>query len=356
MKSPRGRRSDRHVLSRRRMRPPTRWIYLAVGVCRGGRPTGSRMASCRLQLRQPPDGRRTRVSRPGVFHRAAAAPTPRLAPADPRTSAFRPAVAGWAHLAFVRGVGSAEQAVYTVGADGSDPKQISAAASLPSWSPDGALLALALPDGEEVALYTIAADGSDPRRLTTIEGWQSQGWNEESYTEDPSVAWIETVAWSPDGSKILYTCGWGSVCVVDLDGNPVGSSPENFGEPHGPAWSPDGSRIAIGLGAELDRYSRRVPEVLYTMRPDGSDLQVVVTLGVGLVAESVREADLATRYAACTAGHVVPEPGASPGLVGDCRTLMNLRDWLFGGVTTNWNAGTPIDQWVGLTIEGSPRR
>ena len=92
------------------------------------------------------------------------------------------------------------------------------------------------------------------------------------------------------------------------------------------------------------------------MRPDGSDLQVLVTLGVGLVAESVREADLATRRAACDGGYVVPEPGANPGLVGDCQTLMNLRDWLFGGVATNWNAGTPIDEWVGLTIEGSPRR
>ena len=334
--------------------------YLAVGSVPVWSPDGSRIAFLSdYNYADPPDGRRTRVEAdPGLFSMAAdGSDIQRLAPADPGDVGLPPR---WSpdgqHLAFVRGVGSAEQAVYTVGADGSDLRQISAAASLPSWSPDGARLALALPDGEEVALYTIAADGSDPRRLTTIEGWQSQGWNEESYTEDPSVAWIETVAWSPDGSKILYTCGWGSVCVVDLDGNPVGSSPENFGEPHGPAWSPDGSRIAIGLGAELDRYSRRVPEVLYTMRPDGSDLQVVVTLGVGLVAESVREADLATRYAACTAGYVVPEPGASPGLVSDCQTLMNLRDWLFGGVTTNWNAGTPIDQWVGLTIEGSPRR
>ena len=334
--------------------------YLAVGSVPVWSPDGTRIAflSDHNYADTSAGSQASNEVDPGLFSMAAdGSDIQRLAPADHGGVGLPPR---WSLdgrlLAFVRGVGSAEQAVFTVGADGSNLRQISAAASLPSWSPDGARLALALPDGEEVALYTLAADGSDPRRLTTIEGWQSQGWNEESYAEDQSVAWIETVAWSPDGSKILYTCGWASVCVVGVDGNPVGTSPEDLGEPHGPAWSPDGSRIAIGLGAELDRYSRHVPEVLYTMRPDGSDLQVLVALGVGLVAESVREADLATRYAACTAGYVVPEPGANPGLVSDCQTLMNLRDWLFGGVATNWNAGTPIDEWVGLTIEASPRR
>lgn len=334
--------------------------YLAVGSVPVWSPDGARIAFLSdHNYADPPADRRARVEAdPGLFSMAAdGSDIQRLAPADHGDVGLPPR---WSPdgqlLAFVRGVGSAEQAVYTVGADGSDPRQIAAAASLPSWSPDGERLALALPDGEEVALYTIAADGSDPRRLTTIEGWQSQGWNEGSSESDPATAWIETVAWSPDGSKILYTCGWASVCVVDTDGNPIGMSPENLGEPHGPAWSPDGSQIAIGIGAEVDRYSRSVPEILYTMKPDGSDLQVLVVLGVGLVAESVREADLATRRAACNAGYVVPEPGASPGLVRDCQTLMNLRDWLFGGATTNWNPGTPIDQWVGLTVEGSPRR
>ncbi len=334
--------------------------YLAVGSVPVWSPDGTRIAflSDHNYADTSAGSQASNEADPGLFSMAAdGSDIQRLAPADHGEVGLPPR---WSPdgrlLAFVRGVGSAEQVVFTVGADGSNLRQISAAASLPSWSPDGARLALALPDGDEVALYTLAADGSDPRRLTTIEGWQSQGWNEGSYETDPSVAWIETVAWSPDGSKILYTCGWTSVCVVDVDGNPVGTSPEDLGEPHGPVWSPDGSRIAIGISAEVDRYSRHVPQVLYSMNPDGSDIQVLVSLGVGLVAESAREADLATRRAACNAGFVVPEPGANPGLVSDCQTLMNLRDWLFGGVAANWNVGTPINEWVGLTIEGSPRR
>ena len=334
--------------------------YLAVGSVPVWSPDGTRIAFLSdHNYADTSAGRQTsNEAEPGLFSMAAdGSDIRRLAPADSGEHGLPPR---WSPdgqlLAYVRGVGSAEQAVYTVGADGSDLRKMSAAASLPSWSPDGERLALALPDGEQVALYTIAADGSNAQRLTTIEGWQSQGWNEGSYEPDPAVAWIETVAWSPDGSKILFTCGWAAVCVVDTEGNPVGTSPEDSGEPHGPAWSPDGLRIAVGVAAEFASYSRRVPEVLYTMTPDGADVQVLVGLGVGLVAESARDADLATRRAACHAGYVIPEAGKSPGLVRDCQTLMNLRDWLFGGVTTNWSAGTPIDEWVGLTIEGSPRR
>ena len=99
-------------------------------------------------------GRQTsNEAEPGLFSMAAeGSDIQRLAPADRGEVGLPPR---WSPdgqlLAYVRGVGSAEQAVYTVGADGSNLRQISAAASLPSWSPDGARLALALPDGEEVA-------------------------------------------------------------------------------------------------------------------------------------------------------------------------------------------------------------
>ncbi len=333
--------------------------YLAVGSVPVWSPDGTRIAFVSNHNYADTSGGGQAASRdePGLYTMAADGSDVRhLAPADSSIHSFPPR---WSpdgrRLAFVRGAGTPGQAVYTVGADGSDLKRITPAASLPSWSPDGERLALALPDGEEVALYTIAADGSDARRLTSVEGWQRQGWNDGRYEPDPTVAWIETVAWSPDGSKILYTC-LRAVCVVDLDGNPVGMSPEDSGDAHGPAWSPDGSRIAVGVAADFDNFYWRTPEVLYTMASDGTDVRVLVRLGVGLVAENAGDEDLATRRAACAAGYVVAQPDKNLGLVRDCRTLMDLRGALFGGVTTNWSAGTPIDEWVGLTIEGSPPR
>ena len=149
---------------------------------------------------------------------------------------------------------TANSTIYRIGADGSDQRRLTAAVSGPSWSPDGERLAFAKPDGAEVALYTIAADGSDAQRVTIIPGTY---WHPQYGEPDPTFAWIEIVAWSPDGEHILYTCG-PAVCVVEVDGTPVGRSPINLtGQTTRPAaaWSPDGARIAI-----VTRASRSQPQ------------------------------------------------------------------------------------------------
>ena len=146
--------------------------------------------------------------------------------------------------------------LYTVAADGAAPPQrLTGAVSNASWSPDGQRIAFAKPDGNEVALYTIAADGSDAQRVTTISGWHTE------YGEsDPTQAWIETVVWSPDGSKILYSCG--GVCVVTPAGSQVSKAPLPG---VAAAWSPDGSRIAL-----LEARG-----TLSTSAPDGSDVRAL---------------------------------------------------------------------------------
>lgn len=257
-------------------------------------------------------------------------------------------------------------ALYVVPADGAGLVQLWDAVSGGAWSPDGTRLAFAKPDGAEVALYTITSDGSVARRVTVIHGWQPE------YGEpDPRGAWIHTVAWSPDGSKLLYACGGRQFCVVTLDGQPVSEPCPGWTE--GPVcytrdrevvgtalvgdravWSPDGGRIAV-----TSRPAPRVHNglVLYSALPDGSDRQTLALRGVGgLVAAQAAEEDLATSRAACAAGLVVPAPEAHAGLVRDCATLLAARAALFGRLLVNWGSGSRLERWEGVTVAGSPPR
>ena len=58
----------------------------------------------------------------------------------------------------------------------------------------------------------------------------------------------------------------------------------------------------------------------------------------------------------CATDGAVPDPTANPGLVTDCETLLAARDTLAGTVNLNWSSDTPIAQWEGITVEGTPAR
>ncbi len=162
------------------------------------------------------------------------------------------------------------RAVYTVGVDGSDPRELVAdVVSGPTWSPDGQWLAYARVSRGEVILAAVRADGTDERWVATIEDW---GWAYSRRTgraaDDPRNAWIRTLAWSPDGAHLLYSCG-PNLCVVRTDGRFVGRTPVTLLGDNMGAWSPDGTRIAV-TGLELG------DQALYTMTPDGGQVCFLV--------------------------------------------------------------------------------
>ncbi len=169
------------------------------------------------------------------------------------------------------------QALYTIGADGTGLTRVFASpirekwdhvieiVGHPAWSPDGERLAFILnapPEDDtdeppKVSLITINKDGSGQRTVAEFSGSNVQG---------------VSLLWSPDGTELLFTLlpggprRIGNVFVVNADG----SGQREVGRGNNAAWSPDGSRIAVlsNVGSSGD--------MLYTIAPDGSDVQVLV--------------------------------------------------------------------------------
>ena len=58
---------------------------------------------------------------------------------------------------------------------------------------------------------------------------------------------------------------------------------------------------------------------------------------------------------ACVSGGAVTDAG-NPELVSDCDTLLAVRDTLAGTAALNWSADTPIAEWDGVSLGGTPLR
>ena len=56
--------------------------------------------------------------------------------------------------------------------------------------------------------------------------------------------------------------------------------------------------------------------------------------------------------AACESGAAVANPADNPGLVGDCAALLEAEQVLAGDAVLNWDTGTPIAEWEGVTLSG----
>ena len=77
---------------------------------------------------------------------------------------------------------------------------------------------------------------------------------------------------------------------------------------------------------------------------------------LALLASGISSADAEAQAFSCANSGAVANPGDNPLLVQDCETLFSNRDTLAGDAQLNWSANVPIEQWEGVTVEGSRLR
>ncbi len=78
--------------------------------------------------------------------------------------------------------------------------------------------------------------------------------------------------------------------------------------------------------------------------------------GAGPWSETVAGTTIQVTSGTCGTDGAVADPANNPGLVFDCNALLAARDALAGSATLNWTASTPIAEWLGVIVGGSPQR
>ena len=171
--------------------------------------------------------------------------------------------------------------LYVIGADGAKRWRLATdVVSGPSWSPDGQRLAFAKAEDGGIALHTVGMADTNSIRVSDIPQWLAPRGPGFSAEDDPIEAWIDTVAWSPDGTRILVksktdypafvvSLATGHTTRIGFAEQP---SPDGLLEAvRAVAWSPDGARIALLARGNFVEG----PGVVATVAADGSDLRVL---------------------------------------------------------------------------------
>jgi TolB protein len=181
--------------------------------------------------------------------------------------------------------------IWEIGIEGGDPQLLTTDCSgqpaecmegAPAYSPDGGSLAF-LTGNEQSTVLAI-------RNLTS--GAVSIL---ESTRTASSDVWLGKPSWSPDGTQLVYhdvhrdptqdKVVDSSIFIVNADDSGRHELALPAETPYGDAdWTPDGSRIVFG-SYPIHEFGSGKAEV-YSVRPDGTDLQQLTSLGVGSGAPS----------------------------------------------------------------------
>jgi tol-pal system beta propeller repeat protein TolB len=161
--------------------------------------------------------------------------------------------------------GAGERAIWVINADGSSPRRLASAdnVSQPSWSPDCERIAYSASSGGTSDIHIVNVDGSDDHAVYSIPA--------------PGTQAIFSAVFSPDGTKILFDQGTDSgmdIYLMDADGSNV-EQLTTTGTDYDPHWSPDGTRIAFTRQGQGDQSD------IYLMDADGSNVEQLTHGGQG---------------------------------------------------------------------------
>jgi Tol biopolymer transport system component len=138
------------------------------------------------------------------------------------------------------------------------------------------------PDGSQVLFYKAAAPDPDPHLNGSL--WVVPAAGGRPHKISGNVQPYDLAAWSPDGTRIVFATTrlqpHGSIWTVRPDGaalTEVVRDPAR-GYPVTPTWSPDGKQILFGLDTTNDDF-QHLPNDVYVMDADGRNLQRVRTGG-----------------------------------------------------------------------------
>ena len=104
-------------------------------------------------------------------------------------------------------------------------------------------------------------------------------------------------------------------------------------------------RPAIGLGAVIGVGAVIVifAVVIGASRDDTESIDVPL-------------AETESEVLSCSSGIAVTNPDTNTDLVGDCESLLGLRDTIRGTATLDWTGSRAMSDWMGVTVSGTPQR
>lgn len=154
--------------------------------------------------------------------------------------------------------------LYVMNADGSGQTRLTNNADrddYPTWSPDGRRIAFIRQNALGWSINLMNADGTNQVQLTTILFTTIQTFPRERFG----------MAWSPDGTKIVFQDST-DIFTIGVDGNNRVNLTNGQFINFEPSWSPDGSKIAFARTIFDHGY---YPDI-YTMNPQGGEIVVIL--------------------------------------------------------------------------------